>query len=529
MFKRKTEKEFDPHQLKTDDFNFSLIANYFLESTKEGPLQTISEQTSKDLDLQDVFRYIDRTVSCVGQQYLYNQLLTIPGTSQRTDRQEYLIQAFKSNPELKASVVHHLEGLTRRDAYYISSLIFGKYLVKPQWFWLVYTLSLLSAATVLLSFVFPKALLLLLVLLPINFGIHYWNKNNQYQYGSSIPQLLKLTRSAKELSNFTELENTRLKTSILQLDKLGISMSLFKIEAKLQSEIGQIVEYLIELVKALFLIEPIILFRTLEILDSRRKQMLEVFDFVGQLDSALSITWLRESADCCLPVLSPDKKVIEITDAYHPLIYNGVANSISIHQKSVVLTGSNMSGKTTFIRTIGVNALLAQTINTCFAKTFTLPRMKIHSAIRISDDLLNEKSYYFEEVLTIKQLLEEVKNGSENLFLLDELFKGTNTIERIASGKAILSYLNQGSNIVFISTHDREMADYLHDSYDLYHFTEMIKDDEIAFDYKIKTGPLTTTNAIRILELNDFPSELIREARDISSQMLAKNNQNNLE
>lgn len=528
MFKRKAKKEINLHQLKTDDFNFSLLSHYFLESDKEGVLQTVSEQTCRDLDLEDVFRYIDRTISCIGQQYLYNQLLTIPKDNQRTERQEYLIQILRKNAELKAAVIQHLKGLTNRDSYYITSLIFGKYLKRPQWFWLVYILSILSTATILLSFVFPQALLFLLVLLPVNFGIHYWNKNNQYQYGSSIPQLLKLTKSAKELSNFTELENSQLKTSISTLDKLGFSMSLFKIEAKLQSEIGQVVEYLLELLKALFLVEPIILFRTLEMLNSRRKQILEIFDFVGQLDCALSVAGLRESTNCCQPSLSTETKVMAVTDAYHPLTHNGVANGISINKKSVLLTGSNMSGKTTFIRTIGVNALLAQTLNFCFAKSFTLPRMKIHSVLRVTDDLLSEKSYYFEEVLSIKKLLDEVKNGTQNLFLLDELFKGTNTTERIASGKAILSYLNQGDNIVFISTHDREMADYLHDSYDLYHFTEMIKDNTIAFDYKIKTGPLATTNAIRILELNDFPSEVILEAREISSQILTQNNKKDL-
>ena len=181
-----------------------------------------------------------------------------------------------------------------------------------------------------------------------------------------------------------------------------------------------------------------------------------------------------------------------------------------------------MAGKTTFIRTVAINVLFAQTINTCFAKDFKLSKMNIFSAIRISDDLLNDKSYYFEEVLTIKKMIKKSTERPNNLFLLDEIYKGTNTIERIAAGKAVLSYLAKSNhNIVFVSTHDIELTDLLHDYYDLYHFTEVIKDGNINFDYKIKKGNLSTKNAIRILEINDYPREIIDDAKE-TVQLLQK-------
>jgi DNA mismatch repair ATPase MutS len=192
-----------------------------------------------------------------------------------------------------------------------------------------------------------------------------------------------------------------------------------------------------------------------------------------------------------------------------------VANSITLIDKSVLLTGSNMSGKTTFIRAIGINAILAQTIGTCFAKECIMPPLRIFSAMRISDDLLNDKSYYFEEILTIKAMVEESQSETQALFLLDELFKGTNTVERIAAGKAVLSYLNKGQHIVFVATHDIELTVYLKDSFDLYHFTEVVENDKIAFDYKLRTGNLKTRNAIRILEINHYPIEVISEAKGL--------------
>ena len=111
------------------------------------------------------------------------------------------------------------------------------------------------------------------------------------------------------------------------------------------------------------------------------------------------------------------------------------------------------------------------------------------------------------------------KSGNINLFLLDEIFKGTNTIERISAGKAVLSSLNENNNIVFVSTHDIELADLLKDEYDLYHFSEIVDHKTVDFDYKLKDGKLKKRNAIRILQINDYPESIINEAIEISEQL----------
>jgi len=178
-----------------------------------------------------------------------------------------------------------------------------------------------------------------------------------------------------------------------------------------------------------------------------------------------------------------------------------------------------MSGKTSFIRTIGLNIITGLTINTCFAKSLTFPLLNVFSAIRISDDLMNDKSYYFEEVLRIKEMTLESRNGQRNLFLLDEIYKGTNTVERISAGKAVLSYLTTNNNIVLVSTHDIELADMLSEEYELYHFSEILNEKTIGFDYKLKEGKLLNRNAIRILEINDYPKEVINEAMEISKEL----------
>jgi len=204
---------------------------------------------------------------------------------------------------------------------------------------------------------------------------------------------------------------------------------------------------------------------------------------------------------------------------YHPLITDPVNNTISVEEKSILLTGSNMSGKSTFIRTLGINAILGQSLNLCFAESFEMPKMHVSSAIRIADDLMTDSSYYFQEVTAIKKLMVASDEENANLFLLDELFKGTNTLERIASGKAVLSRLAQKENLVFIASHDLELSELLKDEFITYHFSEQIQDGRIIFDYKLKEGSLQKTNAIKILQVNGFPTEVIEEAKRIVEKL----------
>lgn len=154
-----------------------------------------------------------------------------------------------------------------------------------------------------------------------------------------------------------------------------------------------------------------------------------------------------------------------------------------------------------------------------FANSSTTSVVKLSSSIRIDDSLTDGKSYYFEEVNVMSSLIGETAPGHQNIFILDEVFKGTNTIERIAAGKAILSYLNKGNNMVFVSTHDIELSELLAKEYDLYHFTETITDNQLHFNYKLTPGPLKTRNAIKILEISGYPTEIVQEAQSISKSL----------
>lgn len=518
MLKKKRLKQDlanDYGKLKEDSFNFDLIERYFRKKEQSGAYQVLSDKTCNDLDLNEVFMFVDRTTSRVGQQFLYNRLRVIPKVDDASGIDEKMVEALHRDPELRLKIQALLSELGNTDAFYIPSLFLDEHLEEPKWFFIVKLLSFTSFLSLVLIPFNPAISLVFLAVYLINIGIHYWNKRNLNQYLGTIPQLLRLTKVARELLKIDLFKSLgkEIPESLSVLNKIRNRMSFFKLEVAMEGDVQVLFWAILELFKALFLIEPLLLFGVLRRLDTRRKEIDRVFTFVGYIDTLLSVDSLRQGLETyCIPDIRENSVYLEGVQFYHPLIIGCVPNNISVNKKSILLTGSNMSGKTSFIRTIGINVITALTLNTCFAEKFALPRMKIFSAIRISDDLMNNKSYYFEEVLTIKEMLKACEGDRTHLFLLDEIFKGTNTIERISAGYAVLSHFARKHNLVFVSTHDIELTELLQEDYALYHFSEIIDDKKIAFDFQLKEGRLKNRNAIRILQINEYPEEIILEA-----------------
>jgi len=509
-------------KIKDDQFDFESIEKYFRKKDKSGSFHIISDRTCNDLDFKEFFMFADRTTSKVGQQYLYDIMRTIPNDRERFKPGEQLMDDLKNNPDLRLECQFHLNKLINYKTFYITYLFQDEHIKPPKWFFVMRLLSFTSVLSILMSPFAPQLLFVLLGVFIINTGIHYWNKRNLYEYLGPIPQLLKLNDVARELIKHDLFRNIGkdVPASIRIIDKVRNRMSFFRLEARMEGDAEIAFWFMLEIFKTMFLLEPLLLFGVLKQLDIKRKEIETIFCFVGYIDSLISILSLRQSVSkYCRPEINTSGKSITGVDIYHPLIRECVPNSLTTENKSILLTGSNMSGKTTFIRSVGINAISAMTLNTCFATQFRLPVLKLYSAIRISDDLMNDKSYYFEEVLTIKKMVERSQTADANLFLLDEIFKGTNTIERISAGKAVLSVLAKNGNIVFVSTHDIELTDMLHEEYDLYHFAEQVNDKTVDFDYILKQGRLLKRNAIRILEINGYPESIIKEALEISDSL----------
>jgi hypothetical protein len=509
-------------KVKDESFDFESIETYFRKKDKSNAYHVISDKSCNDLDFQEFFMYADRTTSRVGQQYLYDTLRTIPPDREKFKLQEKLIHELEKNPDLMLEIRYHLDKLTNFKTFYITYLFQDEHIKQPNWFFVMRLLSFTSIMAIVMSFFNSIFLFVLLGVFIVNIGFHYWNKRNLYGYVGPIPQLLNLNEVARELYKNDTLKVLAmdLPVSIKTIDKVRNRMAFFRLESGIGGDTQIAFWFMMEIVKTVFLLEPLLLFGVLRQLDTKRKEIENVYSFVGNIDTLISIISLRQSADSyCIPEIENEGHSLTGKDLYHPLIPFCVLNSLTTNGKSILLTGSNMSGKTTFIRTIGINSISALTLNTAFASQFRLPVLKLYSAVRISDDLMNDKSYYFEEVLTIKEMIEKSQTGDHNLFLLDEVFKGTNTVERISAGKAVLSMLAKKSNLVFVSTHDIELTEMLREEYDLYHFSEQVNNKSVDFDYRLKPGKLKNRNAIRILEINDYPKEIITEAIEISKEL----------
>lgn len=206
---------------------------------------------------------------------------------------------------------------------------------------------------------------------------------------------------------------------------------------------------------------------------------------------------------------------------YHPLIKEPVKNDMYTNA-SVLITGSNASGKSTFLKTMAVNSILAQTIHTCLAKHYKSALFRIASSMSLRDDVQGGDSYYMVEIKAIKRILDLCKEeGAPVLCFVDEVLRGTNTVERIAASSQILLSLSGNNCMCFAATHDIELTHLLEEIYRNYHFTEEIQKDDISFTYKIIEGRAASRNAIRLLGIMGYDSSIIQKAEKMAADFSA--------
>lgn len=253
-------------------------------------------------------------------------------------------------------------------------------------------------------------------------------------------------------------------------------------------------------------------------LDGRKEDLLALYQRVGEIDMAISVASFRASLPhWCEPSFTEQDAPcrLEAEELYHPLLSHPVSNSASI-RRSCIVTGSNASGKSTFIKAVAVNVLLAQSIFTCSAARLTLPRTGLITSMALRDDILSGESYYIKEIHYLKRIIDSLTPEMPTVCIVDEILRGTNTQERIAASCAVLRYLAKHNCLAIVASHDIELTQLLERQYDNFHFSEQITDGGITFSYKIHSGPADSKNAIRLLEYMGFPEEITREARELA-------------
>ena len=261
-----------------------------------------------------------------------------------------------------------------------------------------------------------------------------------------------------------------------------------------------------------------------------QKELEELIYTLGYIDSMISIASFRETLPyyTCPEFREEKRAYMDVENLYHPLIENPVANSISA-KGGILVTGSNASGKSTFLKNIAINSIFAQTIYTCTASSYCAPYFQVMTSMALRDDLGSGESYYIVEIRSLKRILDAAKSGENLLCIIDEVLRGTNTIERIGASSQILAHICKNNVLSFAATHDIELSYMLQEYYENYHFEEEVREKDVVFNYLLKKGRVTTRNAIRLLEMIGYDKTLIEEAKRAVEEFEASGSWKNVE
>lgn len=242
-------------------------------------------------------------------------------------------------------------------------------------------------------------------------------------------------------------------------------------------------------------------------------------DTFAELEAAAALAnFACLNPEYCWPTLAQpgangQSATLVATQLGHPLIPSArrVTNNVDLHGlgRLLIITGSNMSGKSTFLRTIGLNACLAQAGAPVCAESFQASWVRIYCCIRVDDSLEAGLSFFYAEVKRLKRVLDAAECHSlpPVLFLIDEIFKGTNNRERIIGSRAFIRALAGSNGFGLVTTHDLELAEMETDipNASNAHFQESVEAKALTFDYRLRPGPCPTTNALRIMALEGLP------------------------
>lgn len=233
------------------------------------------------------------------------------------------------------------------------------------------------------------------------------------------------------------------------------------------------------------------------------------FEVLAELESLNCFAELAfNNPDWATPELSTSTPFVEARELGHPLIHaeKRITNDFNIGKNgsSFIITGSNMSGKSTFLRTVGINLVLAYCGSVVCSKSFKASYMEVYSSMQTSDSLEEAVSSFYAELKRIKLIVDAAKTNKPLIYLLDEIFKGTNSKDRIFGAKTIITQLTKLNTIGLVTTHDLELGQLTHTNPDLvknFHFTDKIEDNKINFDYKMRPGISPTTNAVALMKM----------------------------
>lgn len=479
----------------------------------------IDDITWNDLNMNGIFALMDHTQSSSGAEYLYDMLRTPKLQKAKMDELEKHICFLRKDEDKRVTVQMKLHALGTSGKYSVFDYIEyldnigdcsnGKHIV------------MLLALFVSLALLFVNVMtgvFLLLLVIAVNMTSYLREKNNIQPYFCSFSYIMRMIQCGNgiltvDLSEMVEYKK-ELEKKIVRLTPISRNYSAV---ASMNSSSGNPLEIVSDYFNMLTHIDIMRFNRMVRLVKEHKEEIYELVEAIGYIDAVISIGAFRESLKSyCVPEFEEGKEVVLcIENGYHPSINEPVVNSF-LQKRGMLVTGSNASGKSTFLKMIAINAILAQTIHTCTASSYRGGLYKIYSSMALRDDLMAGDSYYIVEIKALKRIVDAAEEKSENplLCFVDEVLRGTNTVERIAASAQIMDNLARKGVYCFAATHDIELTHLLAQKYDNYHFEEDVKDGDVLFSYRLLDGRAQTRNAIKLLKVIGFSDEITEHAED---------------
>ncbi len=481
----------------------SAAAKRAVEKAAENGRAAVDDITWNDLALDDVFRRIGGTVSDPGDAVLYDWLRHPLLTKEALASRAKKISLFGEKDSLRIRVQGTLAqaGRLKKLSYFeaMSALRDAKPVGAAKYAFL----GLLTLGSIILFFFQPLiALFVFLALAVVNLAVYISLRDKTGVYVTAFGCVLRLIRCGRELSKdgIAELpeERDRLKALLEKLKAFKKGSAFVMAGAQVNTGLGNAV---LQYINMFFHLDLISFDRMLSAAQGEEDTVAELLGLLGGLDAACAAAGFRAS----LPSWT-EGTLHESADAamkaeglYHPLLEHPVPNNISANGGNL-LTGSNASGKSTFLKSLALAAILGQSLATVPAKAYAAPFYRVLTSMALSDNLKGGESYFIVEIRSLKRILDAANaGGAPVLGIVDEVLRGTNTIERIAASSEILRTLAAPGELTFAATHDIELSYLLEDCYTNYHFEESFDGKDVVFDYKLREGRAVSRNAIRLL------------------------------
>ncbi|MDF2801491.1 MAG: hypothetical protein K0S61_1394 [Anaerocolumna sp.] len=482
----------------------------------------VDDITWNDFDLDEIFHSINNTHSTMGELYLYHILRNPEESLEVLEERDRVSRYFAENEDLRINKEYQLSNIgkyNRVSIYKYKEEIqkFPKFNVFPH----IIMGGLQLIALILCLFRLNMGILIFLILLLANLTYYYHTKKKLEVHLPVVLQLGSMLNTIRKMDDLSQYKELKPYAEILsKATKLSsIYRRYFRAMGNITLGVVPDIDALYSSFIVTYLHLDIILFPLMNQLIRRNMDLIiQIYETVGFLDSMISISAFRhkmtdlEGNVLCKPIFINEISY-EVKDIYHPLIGVGsITNSIET-LRSILITGSNATGKSTFLRTVGINAILAQTIYTVFGSSYKAPFFHIFSSMNLKDNVQKNDSYYMAEVKALKRIIDAVHVDRPILCCIDEVLRGTNTTERIAASSKILEKLSESNVLCFVASHDLELTYILENYYDNYHFQEEVGEEGISCDYILYKGRSYTRNAIHILKFIGFSSEIIEDAR----------------